>query len=149
MKRFKSAWRKCNLKKRISDEAVEAAFPCNINYLLHLFFIIGVQRIYEETVFSMEISGSAECYRVLLGCARYPTVAEFFRSFTQLYSRTSEHAFPCPCLYLLSKRDTGVMENIANTFINEYLPRACSHSSQISHLFSFYCWAPRPGRYFR
>ena len=65
MKRFKSAWRKCNLKKRISDEAVEAAFPCNINYLLHLFFIIGVQRIYEETVFSMEISGSAECYRVV------------------------------------------------------------------------------------
>ena len=64
------------MKKRISDDAAEIAFPCNINYLLHLLFIIGVERIYEETVFHMEISGSAERYRVLLECARYPTVAE-------------------------------------------------------------------------
>ena len=62
MKSFKSAWSRHNLRKRISDEAAETAFPCNINYLLHLLFIIGVQRIYDETVFSMEISGSAERY---------------------------------------------------------------------------------------
>ena len=76
---------RCTLKKRISDEAAETACLCNINYLLHLLFIIGVQRIYEETVFSMEISGSAERYRDLLGCARYPTVAEFFWSFSTIF----------------------------------------------------------------
>ena len=54
MKWFESAWRRRNLKKRISDEAAETAFPCNINYL-HLLFIIGVQRIYEETISHMEI----------------------------------------------------------------------------------------------
>ena len=89
MRRFKSARRRGNPEKRISDEAAETASPCNINYLLHLFFIIGVQRIYEETVFSMKISGSAERYRILLGCARYPTVAEFF---WPLLNHISEHA---------------------------------------------------------
>ena len=78
MKMFKSAWRRCNLKKRISDETAETAFLCNINYLLHLLFIIGVQRTYEETDFTMGISGSAERYRALLGCARYPTIAKSF-----------------------------------------------------------------------
>ena len=104
MKRFKSARRRYSLKKRISDEAAETAFPCNINHLLCLLFIIGVQRIYEETVFPMKISGSAERYRVSLGCARYPTAADFFWPLLNYISEhPSMHFYACVFVFYQSE----------------------------------------------
>ena len=38
----------------MSDEGAEKASICNINYLLHLLFIIGVWGIHEETLFIMQ-----------------------------------------------------------------------------------------------
>ena len=86
MNYFILAWMICNVRKGVPGRAGQTALICNINYLLHLLFITGDWDIYEGTVSSMKrFSGSAERYRILLGCARYPTFAKFSGLYSTIY----------------------------------------------------------------
>lgn len=72
----------------MSDEAAEKASICNINYLLHLLFIIGVWSIHEETLFIMQrcplgrqsVIGFAWVRKISNSCRN-------FRVFTLQYSK--------------------------------------------------------------
>lgn len=105
----------------MSDEAAEKAPICNINYLLHLLFIIGVWGIHEETLFIMQ--GCPLDRQSVIGFAWVRKISNSCRDFRLFTLQYSKIILACNfllyyCVFYRHKVEYCIDDMEGNTFMN-------------------------------